>query len=399
MRRRNRRRLLAVAVVGVAFAAISITTFLLPAEHGEILFSGTYGRVTVMSDMGDRVRVLGHGGTFAVWSADGARIASSAVYRRDDGKVVAEIWTIDPDVGGRRVLASGGRPLWSPDGSRILFVRTDDAVISFDTIWTMDVDGSHPRLVARGDVADWSPDGKWLAYATDDAVLVVAAIGGPSRVLSTTPKRAGEIHWSPDGRWVLAQASGMLFLIRSDGSAVRTIAGTDAAWSPDGRRIAYVRPRPCLRASLYAIDVEGTHVRRLTRGDYDDSDPSWAPDGDWIAFSRRAGGLRDWRNHDDIYVVSVDDGTVRRLTRSKWGNDSPEWRPRERRRPLPRVVVPPQSARPPVDPPSGQPPLPVLQSSPPLKPRPPVPVQPSLDALGYPRPNLPATISLATLYG
>ena len=63
---------------------------------------------------------------------------------------------------------------------------------------------------------------------------------------------------------------------------------THAAWSPDGKQLAFFSTRSGIR-QLYAISVHGGEPRQLTdlaqglgRG------PAWSPDGQYIAFSARA---------------------------------------------------------------------------------------------------------------
>jgi dipeptidyl aminopeptidase/acylaminoacyl peptidase len=74
-------------------------------------------------------------------------------------------------------------------------------------------------------------------------------------------------------------------------------------WSPDRRRIVFVRQEPRERTtSLYVIRREGGGLRRLTRGDRVVAMPAWRGDGRRIAFaaSPLAGGSFD------IWVVGVD---------------------------------------------------------------------------------------------
>src|SRR5919198_164069 len=60
---------------------------------------------------------------------------------------------------------------------------------------------------------------------------------------------------------------------------------TEPAWSPDGRRIAFVSRRDG-RSHIYVMRPNGTGVRRLTDSAADDESPTWSPDGRRIAFSR-----------------------------------------------------------------------------------------------------------------
>jgi hypothetical protein len=80
-------------------------------------------------------------------------------------------------------------------------------------------------------------------------------------------------------------------------------------WSPDRRRIVFVRQEPGERkTSLYVIRRDGGGLRRLTRGDRVVAMPAWRGDGRRIAFasSPLAGGSFD------IWVVGVDGGAPSR---------------------------------------------------------------------------------------
>ncbi|MGH2572066.1 MAG: hypothetical protein ACRDGU_01005 [Actinomycetota bacterium] len=80
----------------------------------------------------------------------------------------SEIWTIHADGSHLRRLTDVGHaesPKWSPDGSRLLFIRRLFADGRRE-LWSVNADGSGAsRLLDAGDVvaADWSPDGARLA--------------------------------------------------------------------------------------------------------------------------------------------------------------------------------------------------------------------------------------------
>jgi WD40-like Beta Propeller Repeat len=81
----------------------------------------------------------------------------------------SEIWTILPDGTGLTRLTHLGhaeKPKWSPDGHRLVFVRTYPGTPRRSEAWTMAADGSNPiRILPDEDVvaADWSPDASSLA--------------------------------------------------------------------------------------------------------------------------------------------------------------------------------------------------------------------------------------------
>jgi TolB protein len=105
--------------------------------------------------------------------------------------------------------------------------------------------------------------------------------------------------------------------MNADGTG-RRVLSRDAqqaglAWSPDGRKIAFVGSPPGLAAELYVMNVDGSGRRRLTHSHRSDEVawPSWSSDGRMIAFIRNEGVHR----LDSLYVVNVDGSGERRVTR------------------------------------------------------------------------------------
>ena len=81
-------------------------------------------------------------------------------------------------------------------------------------------------------------------------------------------------------------------------------------WSPDRRRIAFVRQEPGKRSSsLYVIRRDGSDLLRLTRGDQVVTGPAWSGDGLRIAYaaSPLAGGSFD------IWTTRLEGGTATRV--------------------------------------------------------------------------------------
>ena len=93
---------------------------------------------------------------------------------------------------------------------------------------------------------------------------------------------------------------------------------TDAAWSPDGQRIAYGSDRGG-NFDIWLQGISDALPIRLTSSSEHDWQPAWRSDGQSIAFrSEREGG--------GIFVVSSAGGEARRLT--PFGYE-PQWSPRE----------------------------------------------------------------------
>ncbi|MEE3140985.1 MAG: hypothetical protein VX307_00175, partial [Chloroflexota bacterium] len=75
----------------------------------------------------------------------------------------------------------------------------------------------------------------------------------------------------------------------------------DGAWSPDGRKIAFVSERDG-NSEIYVMNAGGSGQTRLTFNDGEDRFPTWSPDGRYIVFtSPRIGGPGTY----DIHVLEV----------------------------------------------------------------------------------------------
>jgi TolB protein len=136
------------------------------------------------------------------------------------------------------------------------------------------------------------------------AVVAVAAATTAGAAPAPTPR-------SPE--FVTANAGWMYVGDR------RVVQGAQPSWSPDGRRIAYVR-----NGEVRVVDATGRNARRLTRNEpglhWPANTPAWSPDGKRIAFS----GTRD------VFTISATGGKPSNLTRAQesWrGNFTPSYSP------------------------------------------------------------------------
>jgi Tol biopolymer transport system component len=118
-------------------------------------------------------------------------------------------------------------------------------------------------------------------------------------------------------------------------TATRTSGDFEPAWSPDGRRIAYVHSTGrrlgtgTAGTEIWVMNADGTSKRRLTRNGIWDGSPTWSPDGRSILFVRgRLFVANDEWPRSDLWVMSADGTRQRQLTRTPELELDPAWAPR-----------------------------------------------------------------------
>ncbi len=141
---------------------------------------------------------------------------------------------------------------------------------------------------------DLAPDGARAVLGARGDVFTVPAKHGPTRNLTRSPGvHERNAAWSPDGRWIafVSDQSGEDEIwIRSQdlpGEARQLTAGADTykyelAWSPDSRRIAWSDKKN----RLQFVDVDSKVVTLVAQSDaWEIRDFDWAPDSQWIAYT------------------------------------------------------------------------------------------------------------------
>lgn len=234
----------------------------------------------------------------------------------DNGRIVwadasGAILAADADGTHADTLVPGpgnDRPLFSPDGTRLLYLHTG---IGNELIVTAE-DGKGGVTVASGLAsigAIWSPDSRSILIASGGTLSRVDALSGgaPAEIATNVD---GTYDWNGESSTLFrppagdeiafvqdAGSSKSIVVSKADGSAPRTIlspatagfAYTDLSvprWSPDGSRLVFVATLSGNAADtrVYVMNGDGSDVHRLTDRDVPGSivsegNPQWSPDG------------------------------------------------------------------------------------------------------------------------
>ena len=147
-----------------------------------------------------------------------------------------------------------------------------------------------------------------IAYVTRAAnrytLRITDADGEGGQVALASPQPIISPAWSPDGRklaYVSFESGKAVVLVQDvitgERRVVASFKGSNSApaWAPDGRRLAVTLSRDGL-AQLYLLDLEGDSLRRLTTSSAIDTEAAFAPDGASLYFvSDRGGGPQVYR--------------------------------------------------------------------------------------------------------
>lgn len=182
-------------------------------------------------------------------SPDGSRIAFDS-----DREGVRAVYIADQDGQNVRRISGNGFaavPSWSPDGTRLAFVKAEPDHPDVWNLWTADLATGEQKQVTFNTSGQpwggsWFPDGRKIAFAHEDGLVVQDIQSGTTRryrsPISGRGVRTPAV--SPDGRHVIFQVSrdGAWLLDLSKGDMRRVLDDPTAdeyAWAPDGHRVAF----------------------------------------------------------------------------------------------------------------------------------------------------------------
>ena len=310
-----------------------------PGKNGAITFrryfddQQSWGAVFTVQADGTHARQVTHPPKGVVddqpdWAPDGSLISFT---RCASNRGLCHTWTVAPDgsalapVGplcaagaNEQSCPDDGHPDFAPNSKQLVFVQSTGQVkqvpitgdqIEHSAIAMMNVDGTgrHVIYTTNGFAADldypvFSPDGKQVVFERHNsglskpvdkhAVFVIGVDGSNLHRITPWAENDGDNpDWSPDGRWIIYHSrvddpagQAQYFLVHPDGTGRKQITHfakgthlTSASFAPDGSSIAFAKGPEGGNVDVFTMELDGSHLQRVTRSKLWDSAADWGP--------------------------------------------------------------------------------------------------------------------------
>ena len=178
---------------------------------------------------------------------------------------------------------------------------------------------------------DISPDGNRVVMTARGDIYTVPAKQGSIRNLTQTQGiREQYAAWSPDGKWIayLSDRTGEqeIYITPQDGMGKETRITFDGkmfrmppVWSPDSKKLAFADKD--LR--LYYVDIDQKTPVLIDQGHYFDiTKDVWSPDSKWVAYAKQ-----EENTNNSINLYSLTDKKITPVATSFTNNTAPVFDP------------------------------------------------------------------------
>ena len=260
-----------------------------------------------------------------------------------DDKRETDLWIMNKNGSTNRFFLNGSNGKWSPDGSKIAFIKKGEPNGTQIFIKYLGVEGEPTqitKLEKSPSSMEWSPDGKFIAFlmhVSSEAAL--DPIGVPERPKGATwtkgPQVIDQVDYSQDRVGFLERGFRQIFVVPSEGGTARQITFGEfddisggISWLKDSESIVfssyqkedaeYARGQ----SNLYSVNINNLNLIELTSRDGTESSPTVSPDGSKIAFVGST-WTKNFYHDRKMYVMDIDGSNLRCITESLDQTPSP----------------------------------------------------------------------------
>ncbi len=294
----------------------ALDLFLMPAAGGDSR------RLTVGA---------GASGDIPVFTADGSRIVFSRFRGGEDGSRLPDLWEVSRFGGRPRLFIEGASGAgFSATGEWVAYSKH---VHSRTPLWVSRTSAldEHRGVADHGFVPRWSPLGDWIAYTTSDPqgglgdLWLVSPSSGERRRLTDEPRQMYGLCWARDGQSLIfsVRSGGFFQLFQigiSGGFTAPLTTGmgehSSPTLAPDGKTLAFCHSQP-LYTLATADGLSNPEVSQIAQPDHH-LEPRLAPDG-W----RIASSIRRPDFDEALYVTDL--VTQRQVRLSDHRSRQPSW--------------------------------------------------------------------------
>lgn len=231
------------------------------------------------------------------WSPNGEKLVFNGSL--NDLRTTSNIYIIDADGSDLTQITdnegvNNHSPLWTNDGTKIIFLRKKDS--QYD-IYSMNTDGSDLKNITKTPniseiVISWAPDGskiQYVVYEEDMYIYYTIDPDGSNKklILKSGNDRYG-FSWSPDGSKIAysqifygsdenvpaeVDSGTDIYVMNADGSNPVQLTHTEKigftnrveSWSPDGKYIVFSQyPWYTDAISIFTMNADGTEINRIS---------------------------------------------------------------------------------------------------------------------------------------
>ncbi|MEM6301393.1 MAG: S9 family peptidase [Pseudomonadota bacterium] len=236
-------------------------------------------------------------------------------------------------------------PEIAPDNTHIVYRRMRFDIMDdrrHGNLWLIRSDGEQHRKLTNfeGDESQayWSPDSTRIAYVrtVDEAngaeIYVYWLASGTSARITQLPNAPSELRWSPNGESIVFT---MEVAEKPAVIGKRPAKPEGAEWAEPPRVTTrlyheadgsgYLEPT---YSHIFLVPAEGGTARQLTQGDFQHYNPAWHPDGETLVFAgnRSEDWQHDYRN-DELYTIALSSGDITILTAQTGPDRDPAFSP------------------------------------------------------------------------